>query len=270
MLKFRSTSTTMHDPDGPACPRAMLPYFTDRFGTPQPQPQVRLEAEEPSRSRASRSPTIGASPKESSSRAAPPSRTTLRSRRRLHVSREGRHIITAVTSTRRHRHLKRLEKEGFAVSYCGEERRLIDLDQLRPRSPARRRHSIMRRTTRSRAPAIGEMRHCEGKGILFHHDAVQQWEGAVRLNASNVHMASLTAHRSTAEGVARCMSGAGTPGAPDPIIDGGGHERGMRSARSTSGHVGSASGRDLPPGDAARACGSSAARRRAGSCTRVG
>jgi len=112
---------------------------------------------------------------------------------------KGDHIITAVTE---HKAVidtcKRLEKEGFKVSYLpvGKDAWTISTN-CGPRSPARRRSSRLWRRTNEIGvlQPIGEIGAiAKEKGILFHTDAVQA-VGKVPFDVKrvNVHMASLTA-----------------------------------------------------------------------------
>jgi cysteine desulfurase len=150
---------------------------------------------------------------------------------------KGDHIITAVTE---HKAVidtcKRLEKEGFKVTYLPVRKDgLIDLDELRA--------AITGKTTLITIMAanneIGVMQPIDEigaiakeKGILFHTDAVQA-VGKVPfdVNRSNVHLASLTAHKIYGpKGVGALYVRRRNPRVLlSPIIDGGGHERGMRS-----------------------------------------
>jgi cysteine desulfurase len=150
---------------------------------------------------------------------------------------KGDHIITAVTE---HKAVvdtcKRLEKEGFKVTYLPVRKDgLIDLDGLRA--------AITDKTTLITIMAanneIGVLQPIDEigaiareKGVLFHTDAVQA-VGKVPFDVSrsNVHLASLTAHKIYGpKGVGALYVRRRNPRVLlTPIIDGGGHERGMRS-----------------------------------------
>jgi cysteine desulfurase len=149
---------------------------------------------------------------------------------------KGNHIITAVSE---HKAVldscKHLEKYGYRVTYLpvGRDGR-IDLDQLK--------NSFTDQTTLVSIMAannetgvlqpieeIGKL--CRERGILFHSDAVQAL-GKVPLDVSkaNLDLASLTAHKlygpkgCGALYVRHCVDVRLAP-----MIDGGGHESGLRS-----------------------------------------
>jgi cysteine desulfurase len=147
---------------------------------------------------------------------------------------KGNHIITVVTE---HKAVldtcKHLEKLGWAVTYLpvrGDG--LIDLAQLANAFTAKTiLVSVMAANNEigvlQPLEEIGKL--CRERGALFHSDAVQAL-GRVPLNVetTNLDLASLTAHKNYGPkgcGALYVRSGVRV----SPIIDGGGHERGMRS-----------------------------------------
>jgi cysteine desulfurase len=144
------------------------------------------------------------------------------------------HIITAATE---HKAVldpcRCLAQEGFRVSCLPVDARgFIDLDQLSSAlTPDTILVSIMHGNneigTVQDIAAIGAL--CRARGVLFHTDSTQTiGKLPFDVQALNVDMASLTAHK---------MYGPKGAGALfvrqscvlSPIIDGGGHERGLRS-----------------------------------------
>jgi cysteine desulfurase len=227
-------------PMDPRVLEAMLPYFTDRFGNAASRNhKYGWEAEEAVEiARKQIADLIGASPKEIVFTSGATESDNLAIKGAAYMYREkGDHLITAVTE---HKAVidtcKRLEKEGFKVTYLPVKKDgLIDLGQLRD--------AITDRTTLVTIMAanneIGVLQPIDEigaiakeKGILFHTDAVQA-VGKVPfdVNASNVHLASLTAHKIYGpKGVGALYVRRRNPRVLlTPIIDGGGHERGMRS-----------------------------------------
>jgi cysteine desulfurase len=147
---------------------------------------------------------------------------------------KGNHIITvatehkAVLDTSRH-----LEMRGYNVTYLQVgPQGLIDLEQLG--------NAITDKTILVSVMAanneigvlqpiaeIGKL--CRERGVLFHSDAVQAL-GRVPINVEemNLDLASLTAHKNYGpKGCGALYVRAGVR--VDPLIFGGGHERGMRS-----------------------------------------
>jgi cysteine desulfurase len=150
---------------------------------------------------------------------------------------KGNHVVTGATE--HHAVLDschELEREGFEVTYLAPDRTgRID--------PAQVREAIGDRTvlvtlmlanneigTIHPLAEIGAV--CREKGVLFHSDAVQGF-GKIPLDveAMSVDLASVTAHKLYGpKGVGALYVRARKPRVRlDPIIHGGGHERGMRS-----------------------------------------
>jgi cysteine desulfurase len=150
---------------------------------------------------------------------------------------KGDHIITAVTE---HKAVidscKRLEKDGFRVTYLPvRPDGLVDLDLLR--------QTITDKTILVSLMAanneIGVLQPLaeigaitRERGVLFHTDAVQAiGKVPFDVNEMKVDLASLTAHKIYGpKGVGALYVRRRNPRVLlAPIIDGGGHERGMRS-----------------------------------------
>ena len=227
-------------PMDPRVLEAMLPYFTERFGNAASRNhKYGWEAEEAVEiARKQIADLIGASPKEIVFTSGATESDNLAIKGAAHMYREkGDHIITAVTE---HKAVidtcKRLEKEGFTVTYLPVKKDgLIDLDQLRGAiTPKTTLVTIMAANNEigvlQPIDEIGAI--AREKGILFHTDAVQA-VGKVPfdVNVSNIHMASLTAHKIYGpKGVGALYVRRRNPRVLlTPLIDGGGHERGMRS-----------------------------------------
>jgi cysteine desulfurase len=227
-------------PVDPRVLEAMLPYFTERFGNAASRNHAfgwqAEEAVEAGRKRVAE--LIGATAKEIVFTSGATESDNLAIKGAALMYREkGNHLITVVTE---HKAVidtcKHLEKEGFEVTYLPVKRDgLIDLDQLRA--------AITDRTTLISVMAannevgvlqpVAEIgRIARERGVLFHTDAVQA-AGKVPfdVNAMNVDMASLSAHKMYGpKGVGALYVRRRNPRVLlTPIIDGGGHERGMRS-----------------------------------------
>jgi cysteine desulfurase len=150
---------------------------------------------------------------------------------------KGNHIITCVTE---HKAVldccKSLEKQGCQVTYLPVDRNgLVNMNRLR--------EAIMEKTilisimaanneigTVEPIKEIGQFAH--EKGILFHTDATQA-VGKILLNVEEmgIDLLSLTAHKIYGpKGIGALYVRAAKPRVKlRPMIDGGGHERGMRS-----------------------------------------
>lgn len=227
-------------PVDPRVLETMLPYFTERFGNAASRNHAfgwqAEEAVEVARKQVAA--LIGATAKEIvfTSGATESDNLAIKGAALMYRP-KGNHIVTVVTE---HKAVldtcKHLEADGFDVTYLPVGRDgLIDLDRLRA--------SITDRTILVSIMAannevgvlqpIDEIgRITRERGVLFHTDAVQA-AGKVPfdVNASNVDMASLSAHKMYGpKGVGALYVRRRSPRVLlTPIIDGGGHERGMRS-----------------------------------------
>jgi cysteine desulfurase len=149
---------------------------------------------------------------------------------------KGRHIVTCVTE---HRAVldsaSRLERQGFEVSYLGVDGRGgIDLDELRA---AIREDTILISLMAANNEigtvhplrAIGEV--AKERRTLFHCDAAQA-AGKLPLDVEAMHidLMSLSAHKMYGpKGVGALYVRRRPHVNLTPLIDGGGHERGIRS-----------------------------------------
>jgi len=151
-------------------------------------------------------------------------------------SEKGDHIITAVTE---HKAVidscRHLEKTGCRVTYLPVRTDgLVDLDQLKDALTDRTvLVSIMAANNETGVlQPIEEIgRLCRERGVLFHSDAVQAL-GKVPLdvNRANLDLASLTAHKLYGpKGCGALYVRQSAAARLVPLIDGGGHENGLRS-----------------------------------------
>jgi cysteine desulfurase len=150
---------------------------------------------------------------------------------------KGDHIVTCVTE---HKAVldscKHLEKEGCRITYLpvGKDG-LIDLDDLkRALDDQTILVSIMFANNEigvlQPIAQIGKM--CRERGILFHTDAVQAiGKVPVNVEEQNIDLASITAHKLYGpKGIGALYVRRKNPRVElAPMIDGGGHEHGMRS-----------------------------------------
>jgi len=150
---------------------------------------------------------------------------------------KGDHIITAVTE---HKAIldtcKHLEKEGFRVTFLPVDNKgFVDLDDLR-RAITDKTILISIMAANNEVGVVQDVKEigaiARQRGVLFHTDAVQA-AGKIPFNVNemNVDIASLSAHKLYGpKGVGALYVRRRNPRVLlTPIIDGGGHERGMRS-----------------------------------------
>ena len=217
----------------------MLPYFRDKFGNAASRNhQFGWEAEaavEKARDQVAR--LIGASAKEIvfTSGATESDNLAIKGVSESYHH-KGDHVVTCVTE---HKAVldscKHLEREGYRVTYLpvGKDG-LINLDDLkRALDDKTILVSIMFANNEigvlQPIAEIGKL--CRERGVLFHTDAVQAI-GKVTLNVEpNIDLASITAHKLYGpKGIGALYVRRKSPRVElAPMIDGGGHERGMRS-----------------------------------------
>jgi cysteine desulfurase len=219
---------------------AMKPYFLEEFGNAASRNHsFGWEAEEAvEKGRKQIADLIGATAKEIvfTSGATESNNLALKGVAEMYAER-GNHIITQVTE---HKAVldccKRLEKEGYRVTYLPvRQDGLIDLDQLRAAITDKTiLISIMYASNEigvvQPIAEIGKI--AKEKGILFHTDAVQA-VGKIPVNviADNIDLLSLSAHKIYGpKGVGALYVRRRNPRVQlTAQMDGGGHERGMRS-----------------------------------------
>ncbi len=232
-----------HHATTPVDPRvleAMLPYFTEKFGNAASRSHrfgwEAAEAVETARKQVAR--LIHARPQEIlfTSGATESDNLALKGVARAHRE-KGNHIITLPTE---HKAVldscHRLEQEGFRVTYLPVNRDgLIDLDRLKAAfTPQTILVSVMAAHNEigvvQALTAIGQL--CGERGVLFHTDAAQAaGKIPIHVESMQIDLLSISAHKMYGpKGVgALYVRERKPPLAIEPLIDGGGHERGMRS-----------------------------------------
>ena len=154
-----------------------------------------------------------------------------------HDRKRGDHLVTLPTE---HKavldSMKRLEQEGFRVTYVPvREDGLVDLEDLRAALTDRTLLvSIMAANNEIGVlqPLAQIGRLCHERGILFHTDAAQAaGKIPIDVEAMQIDLLSIAGHKMYApKGVgALYVRRRGTPVELAPMMDGGGHEKGMRS-----------------------------------------
>jgi len=227
-------------PVDPRVLEAMLPYFTERFGNPASRNHsfgwAAEEAVGTARKQVAK--LIGAAAKEIIFTSGATESDNLAIKGAVEMYREkGNHVITAVTE---HKAVldscKHLEKYGYRITYLSVQKDgLIDLEDFkRAMDDKTILVTIMAANNEigvlQPIAEIGKL--CHERGVLFHTDAAQAvGKMPIDVNKQNIDLMSVAAHK---------MYGPKGMGAlyvrsKDPevrlsaIIDGGGHERGMRS-----------------------------------------
>ena len=224
----------------PRIVEAMLPYFSESYGNAASRNHefgwVAEQAVEEARGRIGK--LIGATSKEIIFTSGATESDNLAIKGVAEMYREkGNHIITQTTE---HKAVldtcKRLEKHGFRVTYLPVQKDgRIDLDELK-RAMNDQTILVTIMAANNEIGVLQPIREigalCHERGVLFHTDAVQT-VGKVPFNVieDNIDLASISAHKIYGpKGVGALYVRRKNPRVQLVAqIDGGGHERGMRS-----------------------------------------
>jgi cysteine desulfurase len=236
-LYFDNNATT---PCDPRVVEAMVPYLFEHFGNPASRSHAygwtSREAVEVAREQVAA--LIGATAKEIvfTSGATESDNLAIKGVAR-YFAKKGKHIITVATE---HKAIldscHALEREGFEVTYLEVDAEgLISLDALREAiRPDTTLVSVMFANNEigviQPIAEIGAI--CREHKVLFHCDAVQALAYVpIDVAALNIDLLSISAHKMYGpKGIGALYVRRGRPRIRlQPQIDGGGHERGMRS-----------------------------------------
>src|SRR6202171_3089623 len=227
-------------PMDPRVLEEMLPYFMEKFGNAASRNHsfgwAGEEGVETARERVAK--LVGATSKEIIFTSGATESDNLAIKGVAEMYREkGNHIITAVTE---HKAVldtcKRLEKYGYRVTYMPVQKDgLINLDELkRAMDDKTILVTIMAANNEIGVlqPVAEIVKLCRERGIIFHTDATQAvGKVPVDVNKQNIDVMSISAHKMYGpKGVGALYVRRKNPRVQiSAIIDGGGHERGMRS-----------------------------------------
>src|SRR3989454_3268052 len=218
----------------------MLPYFMEKFGNAASRNHsfgwAGEEGVETARERIAK--LIGATTKEVIFTSGATESDNLAIKGVAEMYREkGNHIITAVTE---HKAVldtcKRLEKYGYRVTYLPVQKDgLVDLEDLKRAIDDKTiLVTIMAANNEIGVlqPWAGIRQICRERGVVFHSDATQAvGKIPVDVNKQNIDVMSISAHKMYGpKGVGALYVRRKNPRVQiSASIDGGGHERGMRS-----------------------------------------
>jgi len=227
-------------PVDPRVLQAMLPYFSEKFGNPASRNHAfgweAEQAVEHARSRIAA--LIGASPREMifTSGATESVNLALKGVAEAYQGR-GDHIVTVVTE---HRAVldtcRRLEARGLRVTYLPVDREgLVNPDEVR-RAITERTILVSVMFANNEIGVIQPIREISRvvreRGVLFHSDATQAvGKIPVHVEEDGIDLLSFSAHKLYGpKGVGALYVRSRNPRVElVPQIDGGGHERGLRS-----------------------------------------
>ncbi|MFZ9756800.1 MAG: IscS subfamily cysteine desulfurase [Burkholderiaceae bacterium] len=226
-------------PVDPRVVDAMLPYLRQDFGNPASRSHAygwkAEEAVENARRQVAE--LVGCDPKELVWTSGATESINLAIKGAAHFYKDkGRHLITVKTEHKATLDTCReLEREGFEATYLDvQENGLINLDDLRAAiRPDTILISVMLVNNEigviQDIATIGEI--CRDKGIVFHVDSAQA-TGKVQIDLSTlkVDLMSFSAHKTYGpKGIGALFVRRKPRVRLEPLIHGGGHERGMRS-----------------------------------------
>jgi len=227
-------------PVDPRVLEAMLPYFTENFGNPASRNHKFgwTAATVVDNARKQVAKLINASAKEIifTASASESNNMAVKGVAQRYLDR-GNHIITMATEHKAVLYsAKRLEEDGFSVTLApvGPDG-LVIVDSLQKAiTPRTSLVSIMAANNEigvlQPLEKIGQI--CRERGVLFHTDAAQAaGKIPIDVQAMNIDLLSIAGHKMYApKGIgALWIRQRGTPVELIPVIDGGGHEGGLRS-----------------------------------------